>query len=62
MRKLHYSFNSPCCILRKATQCANICRLQNSPYFSASVGLIAARKESGTSVKITSGIGERKHL
>ena len=35
-------------------------RLQNSPYFySASVGLNAARKGSGTSVNITSGIGER---
>ena len=35
-------------------------RLQNSPYFSARVGLNVARKGSGTSVKITSGIGERR--
>ena len=35
------------------------CRLQNSPYFSARVGLNLARKGSGTSVKITRGIGEK---
>ena len=35
-------------------------RLQNSPYFSARVGLNAARKGSGTSVKITSGIGGKR--
>ena len=34
-------------------------RLQHSPYFSASVGMKVARKGSGTSVNITSGIGER---
>ena len=37
-------------------------RLQNSPYFSARVGLNLARKGSGTSMKIMKGIGERRTI
>ena len=37
-------------------------RLQNSPYFSVSFGLKSNRKGSGTSMKITTGTGERLPL